>query len=880
MNRRNKGNGKKKESSQKYSALHCPANMSIEEWQRELRVQIAKKETFGIIPPENPSSGDFIVSSAKSGRKYHVHYYGEASPLNRCDCMDFKTSGLGTCKHIEALKHYAGGRYARKRPVNPEKSFVYVDYLDGRKVKIYRSDNLPSEFEHLIDQLFDADGVLKDLNCNPSELIRQAALFDIDFDWEEDALHLIIESRDTHRRKQILKEKYANSKFKGLLKTQLHPYQVEGVKFAFAEGRTINADEMGLGKTVQAIATAELLKRERLVDSVLIICPTSLKYQWISEIKRFTDSSALVVEGNPMVRRQQLEDPDYFYKICSYHAIANNIKGRFIPSTDMIIFDELQRLKNRETQTGKQLRKLSSQYVMALSGTPLENKLEELYSVLQLVDQFAMGPLYRLNHDTTLRDDLGKIVGYKNLHSVAEKLTNRLIRRKKDDVKLQMPSRTDTNMFVPMTDEQMEIHEEYKANVAKLIRKWKTFRFLSEKDRNRLLLFLSMMRMVCDSTFILDQKSRYDTKIDEILAIINNLLSQKEGKVVIFSQWERMLRILAGELQKKDIDFCFLHGGVPSKKRKDLIERFKDDNNCRIFLSTDAGATGLNLQSASLLINIDLPWNPAVLEQRIARIWRLGQQNPVQVINMISRGTIEERMIDTLKFKSNLAAGILDGGNDAIFIENKKFDKIVETLDTVFNQPEEDSPTTEKESSTPSTAPTADKEIAAPSPAPSAEKEIAAPTTEKQPGAPAPEKESTAAALAPTADRASAIASAPTTPQHSTPKETTTASVPTTPQQSAPKERTSASAPTTPQQSVPKETTTPQTPEEIRTLVAGGMTILGTIATALREPGKAQAIADALVKEDPATGTATLNIPVPDKTTVVNILTTLATLLK
>jgi len=673
----------------KVSLINCPQNMTLEEWQRGLRRMVAKKAPFGITAPTHP--GDpFIVASGMSGRKYRVNYYGPFSRQNRCECMDFKTSRLGTCKHIEAVSLAHNGKYARKTWPVPDYTYVYVDYVDDRKIKICKGTAVSAEMTALINNLFDDKNVIKDSSCDPSDFIRKARTLDDAFEWETDALNLIIESRDKKRRKQIIEKKYAGSEFDGLLKTKLHPYQVEGVKFAFKEGRTINADEMGLGKTVQAIASAELLKREGLVDSVVIICPTSLKYQWLAEIKRFTDSTAIVVEGNLLKRKEQLKDHGFFYKICSFHAMSNNIKGGFIPEADMIIYDELQRLKNRETQMGKQLRKLQSQYVLALSGTPLENRIEELYSVTQFVDQFILGPLYKFNADTILKDSTGKVTGYRNLHSIANKLKNTLIRRRKADVKLQMPARTDTNLFVPLTKEQRALHDDYKNQAAKLIFKWKRQKFLGEKDRKRLLLFLSMMRMVCDSTFILDQKSRHDTKIDEIMAIIANLLSGEEGKVVIFSQWERMLRILAMQLEEDGIEFCFLHGGVPSPKRKDLIDRFRDDPDCRIFLSTDTGATGLNLQTASLLINIDLPWNPAVLEQRVARIYRLGQNNPVQIINMVARDTIEERMLSTLSFKSNLSAGILDGGDDTVFLENKKFDKIVEVVANVINEPQEE----------------------------------------------------------------------------------------------------------------------------------------------------------------------------------------------
>lgn len=192
---------------------------------------------------------------------------------------------------------------------------------------------------------------------------------------------------------------------------------------------------------------------------------------------------------------------------------------------------------------------------------------------------------------------------------------------------------------------------------------------------------LSMMRMVADSTFVLDQQTRHDTKIDEALDIVSDILESGQEKVVIFSQWERMQRIMAGELRKRGIDHRFLHGGVPSAKRGKLIEDFLTQPGCRVFLSTDAGGTGLNLQAASVVINFDLPWNPAVLEQRIARVYRLGQSRQVQVINMVSVGTIEENMLGTIAFKTGLFEGVLDGGDDAIVLSDRKFDRIARLVE-------------------------------------------------------------------------------------------------------------------------------------------------------------------------------------------------------
>jgi len=795
MKARNKQSGPK---APRVNPIHCPKEVSLEEWQRALRKQAAEKGHFGISRSDE-SDNIFEIRSAKTNRLYHVEYFGKDSAFNRCECMDFKTNRLGTCKHIEALGLPGRVKVTELINLRPVHSSVMVDYRMGRKIRLRIGSIESEEISRISTELFDGNGFLRDIDCNPSDFIRKAKEIDPGFRWETEAFDLLFESRDSFRRKEIISRKYADSDFTGLIKTRLHPYQVEGVKFAFAGGRTINADEMGLGKTVQAIATAELLKREGLVSSVLIICPTSLKYQWLSEIRRFTDSSAIVVEGNIIKRVEQLADSQYFYKICSFHAISNNIKAGRNPVTDMIIYDELQRLKNWDTQMGRQLRKLSSQYVLALSGTPLENKLNDLYSVSQFVDQFVLGPLYKFTADTTNLDDLGRVVGYHNLHKVAETMSGTLIRRKKADVKIQMPSRTDKNLFVPMTKEQQGIHDEYKCQVASLIAKWQRFRFLSETDRKRLLLFLSMMRMVCDSTFILDQKSRHDTKIDEIKEIIDSMIESDGGKVVIFSQWERMLRILANELEAEEIDFCFLHGGVPSVKRKDLIDRFRENPDCRVFLSTDAGATGLNLQSASTVINIDLPWNPAVLEQRIARVYRLGQKNPVQVINMVARNTIEERMLSTLNFKSNLAAGILDGGEDAVFLDSNKFNRIMDIVGDVVEEK-----------------------------------------------------------LQPATD-------------YVTMPEATDATAPAEP---TPKSETATTSVT-----APLQRQLPTNKDEMRDFVADGMSFLGTLAKVLREPDGAKAIADALVKEDPDTGKATLNIPVPDKSTVTNLLSALSTLL-
>lgn len=481
---------------------------------------------------------------------------------------------------------------------------------------------------------------------------------------------------------------YNDEKLDNLLKVNLYPYQKEGIRFAAKAGKAIIADEMGLGKTIQAIGTAELLRKEGLIGSVLVLCPTSLKYQWRSEIKKFTNAEVFVIEGSHLKRKEAYNRPEP-YKIISYNSAANDIKILGSLQTDMLIMDEVQRLKNWNTQISRAARKIESDYSVILSGTPLENKLDELYSIVEFVDNFRLAPYYLFKDKHIITDETGKVLGYKNLNDIGKKLSDILIRRRKKDVKLQMPERSDKNLFIPMTNEQKDMHQEWQNQVRLLVLKWRKMHFLSDKDRKRLLLFLSQMRMVCDSSYILDQKTRYDTKVDECVNIISDIISEEGEKVVVFSQWERMTRLIAKELEKKEIGFEYLHGGVPSEKRKNLVDNFMNEPSSRVFLSTDAGSTGLNLQSAATIINIDLPWNPAVLEQRIGRIYRLGQQNNIQVINLVTPYSIEEEMLGKLRFKTSMFEGVLDDGEDSVFITDDKFSKMMETVSGMVEENEE-----------------------------------------------------------------------------------------------------------------------------------------------------------------------------------------------
>ncbi|MBQ9169939.1 MAG: DEAD/DEAH box helicase [Bacteroidaceae bacterium] len=673
-----------------------PAEMGLEEWQVALRRQQAQRERF-VISELGPlfSPGEYQVRNPKTRSQYKVIYRGAYSPWNYCSCPDFRTSGLGTCKHVEGVKLWLQAQGKTVLDETPDYTSIYIDYHGERSIRLRLGQKYRQEMSALATDYFDQAYVLRpEAYTRFDTFLEKARAIDPLFRCYPDALEEVISQRERLQRAELVEHTYTDETLDALLSMKLYPYQKEGVRFAIKAGKAIIADEMGLGKTVQAICCAEIYLREKMAESVLIVCPNSLKYQWKGEIERWTKGrEALIIEGYAS-RRLELYKASAPYKIVSYQSLANDIKSLSRIATDLLIMDEVQRLKNWHTQLAQAVRRIDSHYSVLLSGTPLENKLDELVSIVQLADPYCLAPLYRFRYDHIVTDTSGKAIGYKNLGDIRDKLKDTLIRRTKQSVQLQLPKRTDQFLLVPMTPEQTSRHEELRGAVARLASKWQRTGSLSEEERRRLLLMLGQMRMLADSTFVIDQnqESRHDVKVSEVMNILCDALEGSEAKIVVFSEWERMARLVATELDARGIRYEFLHGDVPAKKRDELINRFQNDADCRIFLSTDAGSTGLNLQVASILINLDLPWNPAVLEQRVGRIYRIGQEMPVQVLSLVSKGSIEESMIERLRFKRSLFEGALDGGDDTIFLSEDRFKNFMESLAPAFTSPLSNSP--------------------------------------------------------------------------------------------------------------------------------------------------------------------------------------------
>jgi len=682
----------------KLSRTHAPSNLSPSDWQRGLRRQFGREQAFGL---ENlgsePFFSEFRVSNPVSKSSYRVAIRGFGPGRNFCSCPDYATSELGTCKHIEftlaKLEKKRGAKTAFARGYQAAFSELYLRNDGKRSVHFSAGTDCPPAVREAAADLFDDehDGMLHDERLGELEqFMTIASKSGHELRAYDDALDFIAGRRDADQRvaklAQLFPRGAADPKLLALLKAPLYPYQAEGALFAVRGGRVLIGDDMGLGKTIQAIAATEILARHFGVSKVLVVCPTSLKYQWQSEIARFSgrqgEDAVRVINGG-RAQRQKDYARDDFCKITNYEKLWPDLDLIAAWAPELVIVDEAQRVKNWNTIAARALKRVDSPYAIVLTGTPLENKLEELISIVQFVDQHRLGPTWKLLHEHQVKDEAGRVTGYTRLEKIGQTLAPVMIRRRKSEVLRQLPSRTDQNLLVPMTEMQMLYHQENADVVARIVQRWRKTRFLSDKDQRLLTCALQNMRMSCNSTYLLDQETDHGVKADELAALFEDLFAEPEAKAVVFSQWTRTHEIIIRRLEMRGLGYVSFHGGVPSDKRPALVERFRDDPTCRVFLSTDAGSTGLNLQHASTLVNMDLPWNPAILEQRIGRIHRMGQIRPVRVINFVAKGTIEEGMLSVLAFKRSLSAGILDGGSGEISLGGSRLSRFMKDVENV-----------------------------------------------------------------------------------------------------------------------------------------------------------------------------------------------------
>ncbi len=630
-----------------------------------------------------------VVSATHWKTSYQVHIRSLNHHMNYCTCPDLASNRLGTCKHIEAVLHYARKQadYETLKAAGCPVSFVYLAWESATRpvIRLHRHTAIEADLDNILSEYFNQDDVFS--ARIPDEFYRFAERIygRDDCQLGEDAEQYVRQCADDAaqaiRGQKIEQDILRTNGVLPGIKARLFPYQSEGVAFLASRGRALLADDMGLGKTLQAIAAASWLTNNEGVQRVLILCPASLKHQWAREIEKFTTHSVQIIQGGPENRTVQYRTDALFFVI-NYELVLRDLSViRETLKPDLVILDEAQRIKNWRTKLASTVKLIQSRYVFVLSGTPLENRLEDLYSLLQVVDSRVLGPLWRCLLDFHITDDRGKVIGYRNLSELRRRIAPVMLRRNRSLVSDQLPDRTEVSLDIPMTDVQRELHDSALAAAGRLAAIAKQ-RPLTPSEQNRMMAALQQARMACNAAGLVDKETQGSPKLDELARLLEELCLQSNRKAVVFSQWAIMTEMVESLVRSMGLGCVRLHGGVPSNKRGDLVEKFQQDDAVQVFISTDAGGTGLNLQSATVLINLDMPWNPAILDQRIARIHRLGQKQKVQIFLLQAENSYEQRVAQLVKGKRNLFDNVIspDASEDVVGVSKKMLETLIDEL--------------------------------------------------------------------------------------------------------------------------------------------------------------------------------------------------------
>jgi superfamily II DNA or RNA helicase len=632
------------------------------------------------------------------------------SPLRTsCGCADFVRSSLGLCKHglvvLETLeKNGALKQLSATGPSaqssGPTLQWLAEHPLQGEADRLARLRFVSArKAARAPDGMRDGKPLTRQLRSPEQRLaliracermLRRGSLD------AEPAVVRLLSEEGARAERLAVNESGSSAALSSLrsLSRKLYPYQREGVKRFLESGRLLLADDMGLGKTTQAIAACHALFETRRVKRGLLIVPASLKSQWHREWSATTRVPLTSVEGSPAERARCYGDAPRGMLIIGYEQLLRDFHQvqRYAP--EIVVLDEAQRIKNWATKSAAYVKALAPAYRLVLTGTPMENRLDELASIMDFVDDVALEPKWRLTPFHTLsQSEAGRSVqGAQHLDVLRQRLSGSMLRRVRKDVLSQLPARVDTRVPVEMTSAQRAQHEDLRRPIAELISKSER-RPLLQAEFLRLMQLLTTQRMICNGLAQLNfaaewprcehaqptpelLESLFAPKLAVLRGLVEQVVLGQQRKTLVFSQWRGMLRLgawaVSDLLAASGQRALFFTGAESLKQRERAIIDFHDDPAVSMLFLSDAGGVGLNLQrAASCCINLELPWNPAVLEQRIGRIYRLGQTAPIDVYNLVCDEGIEARIAGVIARKQALFSTLFDGTTNAVLFDGQ-----------------------------------------------------------------------------------------------------------------------------------------------------------------------------------------------------------------
>ena len=470
------------------------------------------------------------------------------------------------------------------------------------------------------------------------------------------------------------------------LKSELRQYQVTGFKWLkildnYKFGGIL-ADDMGLGKTIQLLAVIQsYLEEEKNPSPSIVVCPSSLSLNWKNEIDKFAPNiKTLVIHGNAEERANQIENIEkYNLVITSYDLLKRDIEEYKEKDYKFkyIIADEAQYIKNNNTQNAKVIKEIKADTKFALTGTPIENSLSELWSIFDFI---MPGYLYSYRkfkeiYEVPIVKDNDEWV-LKKLKMLIEPF---ILRRTKQEVLTELPDKTISVLNNEMQDEQLKIYTSYMANAKREVsQELKENGF--EKSQMKILALLMRLRQICcHPSLFLSNYTGESSKLNQCIEVIKDAVLSGH-KILLFSSYSSMLEIIGEELKKENIKHFKLTGQTKVGDRLKLVEEFNSNDEIKVFLiSLKAGGTGLNLIGADMVIHYDPWWNLSAENQATDRTYRIGQKKNVQVYKLITKDSIEERIYELQEKKAQLAKSMLS--TETTFINKLSREDIMSLFD-------------------------------------------------------------------------------------------------------------------------------------------------------------------------------------------------------
>ncbi len=463
----------------------------------------------------------------------------------------------------------------------------------------------------------------------------------------------------------------------------LRDYQKDGIKWLTSLYKCdlggILADEMGLGKSIQTIMFIKQVLQEKPEAKIIIVVPTSLIYNWQKEFEKFGSELKYVVVAENKEKRMKVlaEIEKYNVFITSYGLIRNDKDEYENVNFEVAIIDEAQNIKNYQALMTREIKKIKAKCRIALTGTPIENNVMELWSIFDFIMPGYLNSIQKFKERYNIKDvnenDL------KILQSLNYQIKPFILRRKKADVVLSLPEKIENNVYVDLPEIQKKLYLKVLNDTKKELDE------ISEsgdflKSRIKILQLLTRLRQICiDPNVVYDNYNGESVKLEELLKIVEE--SRLNGhKMLIFSSFKKALDNVKSVFEKKGITYYMIDGSVKSKERMNMVEKFNEDETDCFLITLKAGGTGLNLVGADTVIHLDIWWNPQVENQATDRAHRIGQKKNVSVIKLITKGTIEERIIELQEKKKILSENLIEGNSEEILssLSEKDIRKLLE----------------------------------------------------------------------------------------------------------------------------------------------------------------------------------------------------------